>query len=220
MGKMKIQIIKQFGTLKPKWGFPKTRIDCSAFRVQHRQLLCWTDAVLSVTGIGQASRAISESVWCYARPQWVKIPHHCHESCNFFFCALSPADSMYPLLGRGMFLTSSCWKICFSVSIFFVCFENEIENRNLIVLVLKQEYFGVTRSGISLGMHPANERLRSLAGPIPTLIPARLIPWLLMPWLLTSPGHQQPWYWICSVNVALSSTRQDFNCMFHLSVEK
>ena len=23
----------------------------------------------------------------------------------------------------------------------------------------------------------------------------RSISWLLMPWLLTSPGHQQPWYW-------------------------
>ena len=22
------------------------------------------------------------------------------------------------------------------------------------------------------------------------------ISWLLMPWLLTSPGHQQPWYWL------------------------
>ena len=25
----------------------------------------------------------------------------------------------------------------------------------------------------------------------------RSISWLLMPWLLTSPGHQQPWYWLC-----------------------
>ena len=24
----------------------------------------------------------------------------------------------------------------------------------------------------------------------------RSISWLLMPWLLTSPGHQQPWYWL------------------------
>ena len=25
----------------------------------------------------------------------------------------------------------------------------------------------------------------------------RSISWLLMPWLLTSPGYQQPWYWLC-----------------------
>ena len=25
----------------------------------------------------------------------------------------------------------------------------------------------------------------------------RSISWLLIPWLLTSPGHQQPWYWLC-----------------------
>ena len=24
----------------------------------------------------------------------------------------------------------------------------------------------------------------------------RSISWLLMPWLLSSPGHQQPWYWL------------------------
>ena len=27
----------------------------------------------------------------------------------------------------------------------------------------------------------------------------RLISWLLMPWLLSSPGHQQPWYWLCRI---------------------
>ena len=26
-------------------------------------------------------------------------------------------------------------------------------------------------------------------------------PWLLMPWLLVSPGHQQPWCWLCSKRV-------------------
>ena len=25
------------------------------------------------------------------------------------------------------------------------------------------------------------------------------ISWLLMPWLLVSPGHQQPWYWLCRI---------------------
>ena len=28
----------------------------------------------------------------------------------------------------------------------------------------------------------------------------RSISWLPMPWLLTSPGHQQPWYWLCRIH--------------------
>ena len=32
----------------------------------------------------------------------------------------------------------------------------------------------------------------------------RSISWLLMPWLLTSPGHQQPWYWLCKIGRFLS----------------
>ena len=27
----------------------------------------------------------------------------------------------------------------------------------------------------------------------------RSISWLLLPWLLMSPGHQQPWYWLCRI---------------------
>ena len=34
---------------------------------------------------------------------------------------------------------------------------------------------------------------------------------LLMPWLLVSPGHQQPWYWLCRTNRSLSSSVEDFN---------
>ena len=30
----------------------------------------------------------------------------------------------------------------------------------------------------------------------------RSISWLLMPWLLTSPGHQQPWYWLCRIGMS------------------
>ena len=32
----------------------------------------------------------------------------------------------------------------------------------------------------------------------------RSISWLLMPWLLTSPGHQQPWYWLYRICRSLS----------------
>ena len=38
----------------------------------------------------------------------------------------------------------------------------------------------------------------------------RSISWLLMPWLLTSPGHQQPWYWLCSICRSWSYLRMDF----------
>ena len=51
--------------------------------------------------------------------------------------------------------------------------------RELILLVLKLEYSGITRS----------------------------IPWLLMPWLQKEPGHQQPWYWIFRINGSLASMR-------------
>ena len=34
-----------------------------------------------------------------------------------------------------------------------------------------------------------------------------------MPWLLTSPGHQQPWYWLCSIGRFLSYLKRDFNCV-------
>ena len=35
---------------------------------------------------------------------------------------------------------------------------------------------------------------------------AMSIPWLLMPWLLASPGHRQPWYWICNINGSFTSS--------------
>ena len=37
------------------------------------------------------------------------------------------------------------------------------------------------------------------------------ISWLLMPWLLTSPGHQQPWYWLCSICMSWSYMRGDLS---------
>ena len=35
----------------------------------------------------------------------------------------------------------------------------------------------------------------------------RSISWLLMPWLLTSPGHQQPWYWLYTICRSFSYLR-------------
>ena len=49
------------------------------------------------------------------------------------------------------------------------------------------------------------------------------ISWLLMPWLLASPGHQQPWYWLCklgltwgriSTNFVMTVLRNDRNCEY------
>ena len=48
----------------------------------------------------------------------------------------------------------------------------------------------------------------------------RSISWLLMPWLLTSPGHQQPWYWLCRIGRFLSYLRKDFNYLRRTNVEK
>ena len=48
----------------------------------------------------------------------------------------------------------------------------------------------------------------------------RPISWLLMPWLLTSPGHQQPWYWLCRIGRFLFYLRKDFNYLRRINVEK
>ena len=48
----------------------------------------------------------------------------------------------------------------------------------------------------------------------------RSISLLLMPWLLTSPGHQQPWYWLCTIGRFLSYLRKDFNYLRRINVEK
>ena len=39
---------------------------------------------------------------------------------------------------------------------------------------------------------------------------ARSTPWLLMTWCLASPGHQQPWYWLCRINKSLPSMMKNF----------
>ena len=46
----------------------------------------------------------------------------------------------------------------------------------------------------------------------------RSISWLLMPCVLTSPGHQQPWYWLCGINTSWSYLGKDFKYMYHINV--
>ena len=48
----------------------------------------------------------------------------------------------------------------------------------------------------------------------------RSISWLLMPWLLTSPGHQQPWYWLCSMCRSWSYLRKDVKYLCHINVQQ
>ena len=47
----------------------------------------------------------------------------------------------------------------------------------------------------------------------------RSISCLLMPWLLTSPGHQQPWYWLCRICRYWSYLRKDIKYLCHIIVE-
>ena len=48
----------------------------------------------------------------------------------------------------------------------------------------------------------------------------RSIPWLLMPWLLTSPGNQQPWYWLYRICRFFSYLRRDFKYLCQINVEE
>ena len=64
-----------------------------------------------------------------------------------------------------------------------------------------------------------NELTLNVRGPSYLGLP-RSISWLLMPWLLTSPGHQQPWYWLCRIGRFLSYLRKDFKYLCCINVEK
>ena len=48
----------------------------------------------------------------------------------------------------------------------------------------------------------------------------RSISWLLMPWLLTSPGHQQSWYWSYTMCRSFSYLRKDFKYLCQINVEE
>ena len=48
----------------------------------------------------------------------------------------------------------------------------------------------------------------------------RSISWLLMPWLLTSPGHQQPWYWLYRICLSISYLRKCFKNLCQINVEE
>ena len=48
----------------------------------------------------------------------------------------------------------------------------------------------------------------------------RSISWLLMPWLLTSPEHQQPWYWLYRICRSFSYLGKGFKYMCQINVEE
>ena len=68
-------------------------------------------------------------------------------------------------------------------------------------------------------MDPVSQLTLNVRGPS-YLGLTRSISWLLMPWLLTSPGHQQPWYWLCRIGGFLSYLRKDFKYLRRINVEK
>ena len=41
-----------------------------------------------------------------------------------------------------------------------------------------------------------------------------------MPWLLTSPGHQQPWYWLCKIGRSSSYSRRNFSYLCRIGMEE
>ena len=43
---------------------------------------------------------------------------------------------------------------------------------------------------------------------------------LLMPWLLTSPGYQQPWYWLHRMCRSFSYLRKDYKYLCHINVKQ
>ena len=48
----------------------------------------------------------------------------------------------------------------------------------------------------------------------------RSISWQLMPWLLTSPGHQQPWYWLYRICRSFSYLRKCLKYLCQVNVEE
>ena len=74
-------------------------------------------------------------------------------------------------------------------------------------------------SGAGIKMQICILKLINMRGPS-YLDLTRSISWLLMPWLLTSPGHQQPWCWICRIGRFLSYLRKDFNYLCRINAEK
>ena len=105
----------------------------------------------------------------------------------------------------------------------------------LVLIVSVGQLGGVHEEGGCLGNGPWNGKWLSLSLNTKTVFLQRFltlnvrepsylgltrsISWLLMPWLLTSPGHQQPWYWLCRICRSWSYLRKGFKYLCHINVE-
>ena len=134
----------------------------------------------------------------------------------FDLCQLRFRRSMWCLLPIYVQETGILWfswtllKMVFNQAISGVLIKNVIYH---IVAKMKWKLF-CCKNPLILGMLTLNVRGPSYLGL------TRSISWLLMPWLLTSPGHQQPWYWLCRIGRFLSYLRKNFNYLHRINVEK
>ena len=117
-----------------------------------------------------------------------------HTIANAFISKLSPKSVNFSPIRTMRIILSEIWM---EIQIFYFktkCFKTSsaIRRHNELTLNVRgPSYLGLTRS----------------------------ISWLLMPWLLTSPGHQQPWYWQCRICKSWSYLRKDFKHLRHTNVE-
>ena len=88
----------------------------------------------------------------------------------------------------------------------------------LLLIWLKKHYYIFAFYIIPSHLNHADSLTLNVRGPS-YLGLTRSISWLLMPWLLTSPGHQQPWYWLCRICKSWSYLRKDFKYLCHINVE-
>ena len=132
-----------------------------------------------------------------------KLRKHAQQLCTLYWVE---HDDYLAMLGAHM-----------SVSI--ICKQTEIYNGTKTKSVLVFMFSTSTKlcsADFWLSLNMRGPNYRGLTRPISWL----LMPWLLMPWLLTSPGHQQPWYWLCTIGRFLSFLRKDFNYLRPINMEK
>ena len=104
-------------------------------------------------------------------------------------------------------------KILFKIGQRRVFFANKDPKTNFDVWMILQKHVLSFKCNDFLRM--ANLKAISFSATL-----TRSLSWLLMPWLLASPGHQQPWYWLCRIGRSLSYSRRSFNYLSLISVEE
>ena len=110
-------------------------------------------------------------------------------------CIISCTESTFRVYDNDYMGTRKCTKF------------RPVHISSLIAHLINKEY-------LADGIFTLNVRGRSYLGL------TRSISWLLMPWLLTSPGHQQPWYWLYRICRSFSYLSEDFKYLCHINEEK